>query len=67
MRDDPGAHGDGMNTGKCKNTRGAGMGSCQSRQTRHGEARPEQAAVAQTGRHVKLAGLWSRFMWVWRE
>ena len=49
--------------------RAAGMGLWQRQANKawQGKATAERAAVAQTGRHVKLAGLWSRSGGLWRE
>ena len=54
LRDDPGAHGNEWNMGKCK-TRVSRHG-VKAEAGRQGMARPAQAVVAKTGRQLKLAG-----------
>ena len=56
---DPGAHGDG-DTGANAN-RVAGMGSWQRQATKAWQGKAMQTSnCSTTGRHAKLAGLWSR-------
>ena len=65
LRDDPGAHGNGWTQGQMQ-TRASRHG-IKAEAGRQGMARPEQAAVAKTGRHTQLAGLLSRSGGLWRE